>query len=298
MSMIYKVRRCRHALFAIWLCCSGGSAKRRRSDGAPLPPRSLHAPTLTAITPKDANGDVKEEPHMQPTVMKVLQAARRAVDRGPFIKDTYSRATGLKQPDAQPDACSLHSPLTAWPQVVVLWEFNVSNGTHERNTMLGQQITRSRRVLDLQPKRKLVVAVSLTMETLEVVWVVPRALTGIEVFRSGPQLLSFCSESAGFSLLVRLLNTPEVDLGFQMDECSVKQLGQYSISEAQLLRYGTAPHGHGSHVYQVTAKSTEYHGDAVLKLHNSDKEVTLCIAPPGQCQVTRPPCCGDQITLL
>ena len=280
MSMISKVRRWRHALFAIWLCCSGGSAKRRKSDGASLPPLSPRALTLTAITPTDAKGDVKEELHMQPTVMEVLRAVRRAVDRGPFIEDTHSRATGLKQPDARPDACSLHSPLIAWPQVVVLWEFKVSNGTLDLNTMLGQQITRSRHVLDLQPERKLVVAVSLTMETLEIVWVEHRDLTSIKVFRSGPQLLSFCSESAGFALLVRLLATPEVDLGFRMDECSVKQLGQYSISEVQLLRYGTAAHGHGSHVYKVTAKSTEFHGDAVLKLHDSNKEVTLCIAPP------------------
>ena len=216
---------------------------------------------------------------MQPTEMKVLHAARRAVDKGPFIVDTHSKATGLKQPDAQPDACSLHSPLTAWPQVVVLWEFKVSSGTQDLNTMLGQQITRSRHVLDLQPKRKLVVAVSLTMETLELVWVRRRDLSGIEVSRSGRELLSFSSESAGLALLVRLLATPEVDLGFQMDECSIQQLGQYSISEARLLRYGTAPDGHGSHVYQVTAKSTmaEFHGDAVLKLHNSDKEVTLCM---------------------
>ena len=192
-----------------------------------MPPRSPHALTLTAITPKDANGVVKEELHMKPTEMKVLQAARRAVDKGPFIVDTHSKATGLEQPDAQPDACNLHSPLTAWPQVVVLWEFKVNDGTHDLNTMLGQQITRSRHVLDLQPERKFVVAVSLTMETLELVWFERRGLAGIEVFRSGPQLLSFCSESAGFALLVRLLATPEVALGFQVDECSVKRLGRY-----------------------------------------------------------------------
>ena len=220
--------------------------------------------------------DVKEEPHMQPTVMKVLQAARQAVGKGPILKDTHSRTAGLKQPDAQPGACSLHSPLTAWAQVVVLWEFKVSSKLHDANTMLGQQITRSRHVLDSQPKRKFVVAVSLTMESVELLLVERKALNSVTVFTSGPEWLSFCPESAGFALLVRLLATPEAALGFKELKCSVKELGPYSISEAQLLCYGTAPQGHGSLVYQVTASSTESHCEAVLKLHDSDTEVNLC----------------------
>ena len=118
--------------------------------------------------------------------------------------------------------------------------------------------------------------------------------------RSGPQRLSFCSGSAGFALLVRLLATPEVDLGFRMEECSVQQLGQHRISRAQLLRYGTAPDGHGSHVYQVTAECSEFHGDAVLKMHDSDKEVTLCIAPPCAMSrvATKSSCCSWLTSLL
>ena len=222
---------------------------------------------------------------MQPTVMKVLQAAKQAVGKGPILKDTRSRTAGLKQPDAQPDACSLYSPLTAWPQVVVLWEFKVSSQLHDANTILGQQITRSRHVLDSQPERKFVVAVSLTMESVELVRVDRKELNSIEVSRWGPEWLSFCPESAGFALLVRLLATPEADLGFKDHEYSVKQLGQYSISEARLLCYGTAPQGHGSHVYQVTASTTESLCDAVLKLHDSDTEVNLCTAPP--CAMSR-----------
>ena len=59
---------------------------------------------------------------MQPTVMEVLQAARQAVNGGPLMVDTHKQ-DGLKQPT---DACSLHTFLSAWAQLVVLWEYKVS----------------------------------------------------------------------------------------------------------------------------------------------------------------------------
>ena len=62
---------------------------------------------------------------MQPTVMEVLQAARQAVNGGPLMVDTHKQ-DGLTQPTARPDACSLQTFLSAWAQLVVLWEYNVS----------------------------------------------------------------------------------------------------------------------------------------------------------------------------
>ena len=92
--------------------------------------------------------------------------------------------------------------------------------------------------------------------------------------RSGPELLSFCPESSGFKLLLRLMATPKAKLGFRLSaEPPNQSLGQYGISELQLLCYGMAPQGHGSQVYRVTAESTDEKGPATLKLHNLEKEV-------------------------
>lgn len=210
---------------------------------------------------------------MQPTVMKVLQAARQAVNRGPLIVDTHKQ-NGLTQPTARPDACSLHTSLSAWAQVVVLWEFKIHHDATSLHTMAGQQITRSRHVLDHQLDRNLVVTVCLTMDTLELLWIHRRAHGDIAVARSGQQPLSFCPQSSGFMLLVQLLATPEVALGFSPQAVpAIAELGEYSISEVVLMRRGTAPHGHGSHVYQVTASGPKWQGPAILKLHDSEKEV-------------------------
>ena len=103
---------------------------------------------------------------MQPTVMKVLQAARQAVNGGPLIVDTHKQ-NSLTQPTARPDACSLHTILSAWAQIVVLWEFKLSCDATSLHTMAGQQITRSWHVLDHQLDRNLVVTVCITMDTLE-----------------------------------------------------------------------------------------------------------------------------------
>ena len=232
---------------------------------------------------------------MQPAVMTVLQAAKAAVGPGgPVIVDTHSE--GLRGAPAKPDACSLHTDLRVWSQVVVLWEFKLSNATKSYDRMVGQQITRVRHVMDQQPLRTLVVAVCLTMETFELLWVERKAHSSISVSRSGQELLSFCAQSRGFTLLLRLLATPEVDLGFRLPpEPHMNQLGQYAIRKLKLLAYGTAPSGHGSHVYQVSAERTAadaaaagsqsvqstdvqlpadaWHGPAILKLHNSEKEV-------------------------
>lgn len=229
----------------------------------------------TDIAPHVNRTDFDAAKDMQPALMTVLQAVRQAVvdgPLGPLIVDTHSE--GLRQPAAKPDACRLHSTVPAWAQIVVLWKFGVSNAPTDYHKMVAQQIKCSRHVLDKQPLRNLVVMVCLTMETLELLWVERTGQSSIDVSRSGQQLLSFCPQSPGFTLLVQLLATPEGDLGFRLPaEPSIPQLGQFSISELQLQCYGTAPEGHGSHVYQVTAEGTQRHGSAILKAHDSGKEV-------------------------
>ena len=140
--------------------------------------------------------------------------------------------------------------------------------------MAGQQITHGRHVLDHQLDRNLVVTVCLTMDALELLWIERRAHGDIAVARSGLQPLSFCPQSSGFMLLVQLLATSEVALGFSPQAMpATAQLGKYSISELLLMRRGTAPLGHGSHTYQVTAGGPAWQGPAILMLHNSEKEV-------------------------
>ena len=86
------------------------------------------------------------------------------------------KENGLTQPNARPDAYSLHTALSAWAPVVVLWEFKISSDANSLHTMAGQQITCSWHMLDPQPHRTLVVTVCLTMDTLELLWIEYRQL--------------------------------------------------------------------------------------------------------------------------
>jgi len=66
----------------------------------------------------------------------------------------------------------------------------------------------------------MVLAINITMNTLEVMTVERRGHEDLQVTRTGLQPFSISPESPGFQLLVRCLLTPKTDLGFVMTSSS------------------------------------------------------------------------------
>ena len=239
----------------------------------PLPQR-LPGLSLADAIPQAAGPQMREDTHMQPAVMKVLEAVRSSVQSSMILADTHSTSP-LLFPLAKPDALALASALTAWTQVAVLFEFKLTESATQLATMMGQHISRARAVLDQQPRRPRVVCVGLTMNSLEVVVVHRLDEKAIRVERTGLQPFSISSESLGFQLLVQVFSTSMQKLGFVSHALpDLRQLGHYPLSNLQLLRLGTAPGGQGSLVYSAEAcEPRREQWQAILKLNRSSKEV-------------------------
>ena len=99
-----------------------------------------------------------------------------------------------------------------WSQVVSVWEFNIGSSKTVTETIFGQQVERCRYVLDSCDQRQLVVAVSFTMNSLEVMTVERQENEDFKLSTTGPQPFSISTDSPGFQLLVNLLSTPKSDL--------------------------------------------------------------------------------------
>lgn len=115
---------------------------------------------------------VNEERDLQPVLIKVLQIAASATKCACTVVDTHKSSNQFIAPVARPDGALIASgDIALWTQVVILFEFKVKAGKTDLETMFGQQIKRCRFVLENNTARQMVVAVNVTMTTLEVMTV-------------------------------------------------------------------------------------------------------------------------------
>lgn len=138
--------------------------------------------------------------------------------------------------------------------------------------MYGQQVERCRAVLDSYSGRQLVVAVNVTMNTLEVMTAERQPDHDLKLSTISRQPFSISKDSPGFQLLVQLLLTPKANLGFATPFIpTIQRMGQHRLKVQYLVNQGSAHQGSGSWVFLVKLKAA---GDAILKLNRSSQEVS------------------------
>ena len=147
--------------------------KRKRGEAAES---DVHASnqigvTLADLIPMSMEVGFKEEDHMQPILVRVIQAAMAAVQCDCHLIDTHSRDQ-LDDPISRPD-CTLIAAghMAIWTQVVSVWEFKIGSSKTEREIIFGQQVERCRHVLNACDERRFAVAVNVTMNSFEVMTV-------------------------------------------------------------------------------------------------------------------------------
>lgn len=253
-----------------------------RISNSALPPKT-RLPGHSLVDLIGRGNDLSEEDHMQPAVMKLLRAAERALGSSANIEDTHKASCRMSFPNNQPDATSLSAPgPCSWTLAVWTGEFKLGDTPPEIATAIGQEIRRTRFTFDAQDdQRQYAVALILTLNSLELLWIKKAPLGGIIVSSSGQQPFSVSTQSVGFRWLVRLLLTPRDELGYC--EAAVPRLsglGQVSVDGLQLICKGTAA-GSGSFVWSCQVAG----GGAVLKLNRNEREA--CVPPICLCIVNR-----------
>ena len=227
--------------------------------------------TLADLILKSQKAGFKEE-DMQPVVIDLILAVMQAVACDCRLFDTHLSSNQLENPTSRPD-CTLVAAgdRAVWTQVVSVWEFKTDIGKPKMETMYGQQVERCRAALDSYQQRQLVVAVGVTMNTLEVMTVERQRLEDLRLSTTGRQPFSVSPESLGFQLLVRLLTTRKAHLGFTTALLpSLKSLGQQCFEIQHLVNQGSTHQGVVSWMFRV---NLEVGGDAILKLSTSSQEV-------------------------
>lgn len=122
----------------------------------------------------------------------------------------------------------------------------------------------------------MVLAINITMNTLEIMMVERQSHEDLKVTRTGLQPFSISPESPGFQLLVQWLLTRKSDLGFVMTHLpAFSKLGSCSFAVKDLIKQGSAHQGSGSWVFAATVASD---ADAILKLNTAPTEVSRHIA--------------------
>lgn len=234
--------------------------------------------TLADLIPSVKVG-IKEEDDMQPVVTELVQAVMHAVNCDCLLKDTHTSSEQLENPASRPDCTLVAKGLRAeWTQVVSLWEFKFGTGKPETETMYGQQVERCRAVLDSYHERQLVVAVNVTMNTLEVMTAERQPGNDMRLSTTGRQPFSISQDSPGFQLLVQLLSTPKANLGYATPLMpAINNLGQHRLKVQYLMKQGTAHQGSGSWLFGAKLETDR---DAILKLSEISQEVSK---PPSQC---------------
>ena len=209
---------------------------------------------------------------MQPTLMKLLNAVNSAVEGDACLVDTHNPSAGFWHPRAQPDCSSLAGQLPTWPSVIFLWEWKLGSKPANVHTMMGQQVERCNHVFAQQPERAMLPAVSITMDTFELLIFNRLPAGAISVSRTGQLQFSVDASSAGFRMLVRVLATPKADLGFMSPDLpNLPSLGAHQIKDISLIQRGSAPEGRSSYVFKAKFDGKE----AVLKLNRSGAEVRV-----------------------
>ena len=240
-------------------------------------PNHLSGVTLADLIPMSMEVGLKEEEHMQPVLISLIQAAMDAVQCDCYLIDIHS-SNQLDDPISRPD-CTLIAAghMAMWTQVVSVWEFKLGNSKTETEAMFGQQVERCRYLLDAYDQRQLAVAVNFTMNSLEVMTVERQAYEDFKLSTTGPQPFSISNNSPSFRLLVNLLSTAKTDLGFVTSDLPhISQLEDHQFKVQLLQKKGTAHLGSGSWVFSVLLESGM---DAMLKLNNSPNEVCQQLLP-------------------
>ena len=279
-----------HAVTCILLCCA---EKRKRGEyhvAEVSEPTELSGVTLADLISKCMEFGFKEENDMQPVVTDLIQAVMHAVMHAVkcdcILKDTHLSSKQLENPVSRPDCTLVAEGVRAeWTQVVSIWEFKTSTGKPEIETMCGQQVERCRAVLDSYDERQLVVAVNITMNTLEIMTAERLPGNDIRLSTVGRQPFSISENSPGFRLLVQLLSTPKANLGYATPLMpAIKSLGGHCLKVQYLVNQGPAHQGYGSWVFRV---KLEADGAAILKLNRFSQEVNMpAITMPSSASIT------------
>ena len=235
-------------------------------------PAELVSVTLADLIPNSMGLVFKEEDDMQPVVTDLIQAVMHAVKCDCMLKDTHLASNQLENPVSRPGCTLVATGLKAeWTQIVSVWEFRMGTGETETETMYCQQVERCRAVLESYSERQLVVAVNVTMHTLEVMTAERQPSDDLRLSTSGCQPFSISKDSPGFQLLVQLLLTPKATLGFATPVIpAIESLGQHCFEVQYYINQGSALQGSGSWVFVIKLKAA---GDAILKLNRGSQEV-------------------------
>ena len=253
------------------LCCA---EKRRRGEGSVPPasePKNLTGVTLADLLPQSADVAFKEE-DMQPVVTDLIQAVMTAVKCDSVLHDTHLSSNQLENPVSPPDCVLVaEGDRAEWTQLVSVWEVKTGTGKPEIETMYGQQVERCWAVLDSYDQRQFVVAVNVTMNTIEVMTAQRQAGGDLRLSTTSRQPFSISEDSSGFQLLVRLLSTPKANLGFATPLMpAIQSMRSRKMTVQYLVRQGSADQGLGSWVFCVKLNADE---NAVLKLNTFSHEV-------------------------
>ncbi len=210
---------------------------------------------------------------MQPLMMRLLQRLATALGSEVVLKDTHI-SNYLKNPTAQIDCSGLASPLVAWTQLIVPFEFKVGDGSMIEAA--GQLIERCQHTFQQQPSQQHMFAVAITLASVEVISCSHGERHELmQVRRSGSQPLSLCSKSKGLQWICRILQADKATLGY----CAPKlppsfKLGHHNLSNAQLLAQGTARESNNRQASYVYSVEVWDEGEAaVLKLNSGPQEV-------------------------
>ena len=214
--------------------------------------------------------DLKETADMQPAVMKLLQAVAAKLGRNYYLEDTSLSSSRMVSPNSQPDVTALAVPGSrSWGNAVFTGEFKLGDTPPEIAQAIGQEMKRTVYTFEGQvDERTDAVALILTLNSLELLWIRKREDGSFDVYTTGQQSFSVSAASPGFRWLVRLLLTPPHELGFRVAAVpDLQQLESVAVRELQLIRKGST-HGSGSFVWACESSM----GDAVLKLNKMPQE--------------------------
>lgn len=264
-----------------------GEAGDEPTSSTSLPQSSLPGHSLVDLI--GLGMDLKETEHMQPAVMKLMHASASCLGCRLHIEDTHSKSSQMFFPNNQPDVTALAEPGSrSWGNAVYTGEFKLESTPPQISTAIGQEIKRTRYIFDSQAEeRRFAVALILTLNSLELLWIKKGEEGGMIVYSTGKQPFSVSPASPGFQWLVRLLLTPQHELGFVKAAVpELQQLEGVAFGRLELIRRGTA-HGSGSFVWACSTAE----GRVILKLNKNPLEAchvhlqmhVLCMLPRVIC---------------
>ena len=115
------------------------AGQRRREEHTQLTllsPSQLTNVTLAHMIPQSFQESFKEEEHLQPVLIELLQTALSAARGDCVLLDTHKCSNQLHGPIARPACIFVASgPKPLWTQVVSLFEFKIGDSKTEIQTM-------------------------------------------------------------------------------------------------------------------------------------------------------------------